>query len=212
MDDKNSRLKIQTSRSGHPVPQLDEIYLHSVYNPIKEAASFADSQMELIKRKPNILILGLGFGYHIQEIISLQKVRFNNHKIVVIEPNKELVQMYKEHFHPNFEIYCYDTVAQYFEDINFTNYLTLKPTIIKHDPSFNTNKDFYVNFLTYRAPNKIDSFHHLLNPIAKGMLESSSRTLDESLVDVSERQHINSKSEYFLFALNAVARSAQEKI
>lgn len=212
MDDNNSNLEITISRSGHPVPQIGETFLHSVYNPVKEANSFADAQLELIKKKPNILVLGLGFGYHIQEIINLQKLFYQNHKIVVVEPNAKLVAAFKEQNLFQVEIFTYATVKEYFEDIKFANYLTQKPTIIKHDPSFNTSKDFYVSFLTYRAPKTIKSFYHLLNPISKSLITDNNNTIEEALMSVSEEQHIESKSDFLLFALDSISRSAQNKI
>jgi hypothetical protein len=179
---------------------------------VKEAISFADSQLDLIKRKPNILVLGLGFGYHIQEIINLQKLFYSNSKVIVVEPNQKLVEAYKDKFPRNFEVFSYGSVEEYFEDINFTNYLTQKPSIIKHDPSFNTCKDFYISFLSYRAPKKINAYNHLLNPTAKSLIENRDMTIDESIMMVSEKQKIESKTDFLLFALKACAKSSQDKL
>ncbi|WP_341875770.1 motility associated factor glycosyltransferase family protein [Defluviitalea saccharophila] len=59
-----------------------DFYLHSKYDPIKEAEKFADSQYS--EQKENIIIFGFGLGYHIEAILNKLK---GNQELYVFEMN-----------------------------------------------------------------------------------------------------------------------------
>lgn len=138
---------IKTSHSGHPVPVLSirqhSITLHSLYNPVLEA-------QRIVAQYGNVsglyVVLGLGGGYHIQEIIKKNP----QSKIIIIEKNIKLfynliqsidysdifsnanVFLYvdyvpeafdaviKEHFNYIFDTYCYTIPLR--SRINFDNH------------------------------------------------------------------------------------------
>ncbi|MBD7909608.1 motility associated factor glycosyltransferase family protein [Sporosarcina gallistercoris] len=61
------------------------IYLHSKYNPMNEVYSWVENFVKIMKTNENILIIGLGAGYHIKQIALACK----NQKVNVIEFNDE---------------------------------------------------------------------------------------------------------------------------
>ena len=68
--EKKPSIDFIIAKSGHIVPVVDQIYLHSVYDPIKEADDYVQTHEEDLKKNPTVLMLGLGFGYHIFQIIN----------------------------------------------------------------------------------------------------------------------------------------------
>ena len=51
--------EIKHSRTEQKVPIVNGVHLHSIYNPDKEAESLLNAQIENLKNKNEVLILGL---------------------------------------------------------------------------------------------------------------------------------------------------------
>ena len=154
MEELNATIELKQSRTGHSVPVVDGVHLHSIYNPEKEAQAFATNYEDSIKKKPYILILGLGFGYHCEEVANLAAKYHENYRIIVIEPNKELVQMHNHaggFSNPNIEVLHACDVNDLYNSIEFVMFLSRRPAILRHETSFNLSKDFYRRFLTFKA-------------------------------------------------------------
>ena len=84
-------LKIQTARDNSLVPVWDGFQLHSMYNPFKEGQTQAENFLSTIKdRSGAVIVLGLGFGYHILPILD----KFQT--IIVVENNTELISLAKK--------------------------------------------------------------------------------------------------------------------
>src|SRR5690606_15650196 len=133
-------------------PVINGVHLHSIFNPIKEAEAFAQNHLETIKTKNNFLFLGLGFGYHIDEVIKLAGNYHQEIGILIIEPNQKLISDYLDEIGADKQeaIVHYSSLEDYFLDSNLIDFLMLKPAIIKHDPAYDINKDFFTKFLTHK--------------------------------------------------------------
>ena len=71
--DDGDRLEIEPTRSGawtirRDTPAGDPLYLHSRYDPVKEAAGFAESVA--LEDKYCIVVSGFGLGYHIRALFD----------------------------------------------------------------------------------------------------------------------------------------------
>ncbi len=75
----SENVKVVQSKSGHLVPQLNSISLHSIYRPVQEAEKLVTDFSELPGKLS--VVMGLGFGYHVLEL--LKKVEG---KVYVVEP------------------------------------------------------------------------------------------------------------------------------
>ncbi|MDZ4678111.1 MAG: hypothetical protein SGI74_11465 [Oligoflexia bacterium] len=60
--------------------------LHSSVNPEKEAISFIDAEWSKINSLKSLIVLGVGGGFHIRELLKRKKFH-----IVIIDSNRELV-------------------------------------------------------------------------------------------------------------------------
>ena len=88
------KTQIETTRSGYPTLKVfykdKEYYLHSKYNPLREAETWAKEFYE--KGKLSILI-GLGLGYYTKEIL---KIMDKEDRVLIIEPYEEILNLAKE--------------------------------------------------------------------------------------------------------------------
>jgi len=86
-----NEITIQVAKDGSPVPLLEGFCLHSLYQPLKEGEGLAEkflSENTGLYDKP-LLVLGLGFGYHILPLLN----RFKD--IYIAESNQELLKKAK---------------------------------------------------------------------------------------------------------------------
>lgn len=85
-DTKNNQKTIRIQKNG------TVSYLHSKYDPIREAVSIVDSleENENIDENTHVIFYGLGLGYHIDEFIN----RFPNVSYSLYEPSKEIFKLF----------------------------------------------------------------------------------------------------------------------
>jgi hypothetical protein len=184
--------------------------LHSIYNPVKEAEAFIESQTENLKYKNKILVLGLGFGYHIEEIEKKLESFHKEYEIIVLEPNKQLIEDYIAS-NPidkrKIKIVSKEKVKELFNDWNFVSYLMQKPCIIKHDASFIINRDFYTKFLAYQAPKDIINFKSILSESSENLFSNEvGKTFDAYIDSIKKNNSIDSKQNFMLLALSEIKK------
>lgn len=66
---ENRDIKIITGKSNKLTISVSKIFLHSKYDPEGEAKKFIDAQYEAYAGQKKILIYGMGFGYHVRELL-----------------------------------------------------------------------------------------------------------------------------------------------
>jgi hypothetical protein len=206
MDERNSQYELQPSRNGLTVPVINGVYLHSIYNPIKEAEAFVGSQKKNLTFKNSVLILGLGFGYHVEEAAKILNSVHKSYEIIILEPNERLVEDFiasRAFEDKNIKIICKQKVKELFSDWNFVQFLMKKPCIIKHDASFILEKDFFTNFLGFQASKDIINYKGLLSEDAKNLFQTrDSRNFDSYVEEIKGSGRIIDRNEYLVLALN----------
>lgn len=211
MDERNSQYEFQPSRNGLTVPVINGVYLHSIYNPIKEAEAFAKGHEQNLIIKNKVLVLGLGFGYHIEEIAKILNTHHKTFEIVILEPNQKLVEDFidtRNFEDSNIKIISKSKVKDLFEDWQFIEFLMQRPCIIKHDTSFILEKDFYTRFLGYQASKEIFHFKNLLTEDSKKLFTArEARTVDSYIENIRHSGMIKNQNEFFLMAFNEVIQN-----
>lgn len=155
--ENNNTLEYIKSKSGILTALLNGIYLHSPTNPILEAQRFIHSKSDLLIKKTNFLVLGLGLGHHVNELHSqLVKLKKSHFKIYVIEPNLALVERYK-HSYNELTIISEKSIKDIYSSKEFIQFLKLTPGIIIHQGSYSAQKDFFQEFLKYRNSKSLDN-------------------------------------------------------
>jgi hypothetical protein len=208
MDERNSQYKLEASRNGLTVPVINDVYLHSIYNPVKEANAFALTQEKNIKIKKHILILGLGFGYHVEEIARIASQHHSDYQVVILEPNKRLVDDFintRNFEDKKIKIICMDSVKELFGTWEFVKFLMNKPCIIKHDASFIVEREFYSSFLSYQASKDLYNVKNLTSTNAKEMMQETIAGSLSSEIKRIESSGIQTRNEHFLMAFNQIS-------
>ena len=212
MEERKKQYELKTSRNGLTVPVINGIHLHSIYNPIKEAEAFATGFADTLKENNNILILGLGFGYHVEEIAKQLNSVHDSFNIIILESNQELVQEFnkKRNFEDkNIKIFSCkpDKVDRLFVDLEFISFLRSKPSIIKHDPSFILEKKFFMEFLKYKAPTEISKYFDLLTEPLKNYFANSQEdtiTIKEHINLIKTQKGITHQYDFGLLAFETI--------
>ncbi|MGL5868291.1 motility associated factor glycosyltransferase family protein [Clostridium chrysemydis] len=134
-------LNLVKSKSGLNTLKYKNKYIHSRYDPLREAKTFILNNKESLNNH-SVVIIGLGLGYNVNQILE----NFNNiNNIYVFEYSKEIVSLcIKE----NDELIKNDKVTIISRDDDFYNELNDKlkkvEDVIIHKPSLDILKDLNI--------------------------------------------------------------------
>lgn len=213
-----SSYEIKTSRTEQKVPVVNGVHLHSIYNPFKEAETLIESNIEALTNKNEVLILGLGFGYHVNHAIEkLTELHGNNFKIIVIEPNHQVHQdclrldlLNKK----NVLVYSGFTAQELYRDLDLIHFLLRKPTMIAHPASFNLYQMYFKTFLTFVAPTQLDEISKFTEVReVKNYLKTfdSNSTFDETFYTQLPKKEQFTSMDFLAMALVEMTKRSEEK-
>jgi hypothetical protein len=208
-DSSDLSIEIKTSKNERPIPVVNGVHLHSMYNPEKEAESFADKNLDLLKDKKNILVLGLGFAYHLETLLDrMNKLNANkkNH-IIVIDPSIELFEECRKNKRlvnsEQIEYICGVGIKQLFTNQYFVNFLLQNPGVIAHPASFSLHKEYFSNFLDYKASTYLEDIEQ--NIVGEGLktyISASNHTHWHEFTDsVFNMASIKDNNDFLVMAL-----------
>ncbi len=200
-------VSIKHSKSGVPIPVVNNIHLHSVYDPETEAKSFIESNKNIYEKKQNILVLGLGFGYHIQELyLKLTELYQENFEIVVIEPLEEVYTEYYRSTRIRMKNTTYFTkkrTQDLYSNQEFIQFLMKKPGILAHPASFNLHIDYFKSILSYEASSRLTDIASLCkdgNLKSYLLSKKDFLTLDQLSSSYGKKRKITSKFDFLIKA------------
>lgn len=64
----------------------EKVPFYSTYNPMREASLWGDHVAEQLRGKRNVILHGLGFGYHLKVLAD----RFDSHQFIIYEPDLQI--------------------------------------------------------------------------------------------------------------------------
>ncbi len=82
-------IRTEIAKDGNPIPIINDFILHSKYSPAKEGEQLIKAQLDKHPRQENLIVFGLGFGYHLLPIYEQYK------EIYVVESIQELIESAK---------------------------------------------------------------------------------------------------------------------
>ena len=200
--------EVKTSKNNLKIPVVNDVHLHSMYDPAKEAKNIIGKHVESLEAKNNVLVFGLGYAYHVYELCrTLEKFHGNNYKVVVIEPNEETYRdciKYNLFPNKNIEVYSGINLDSIFSEEKLIRFLTDKPCIITHTASFELYRKYFEAFMKYEAPRNISAItKHIKSRDLRSYLymDSNSRSLDSYLKDnVLTKDQLNSQYDHLLLS------------
>ncbi|AYD41454.1 DUF115 domain-containing protein [Clostridium fermenticellae] len=90
---KNRNIRIEYSKDNKPIIKVANLYLHSKFYPEREAKKFADENIETFNNKDEVIVYGLGLGYHIKEILLDMPI---DSKLYVFDVDTEIFDIGKK--------------------------------------------------------------------------------------------------------------------
>lgn len=194
-------VEIKNSKTDLPVPVINNVHLHSIYNPEREADGFVTANEQTIEKSSDILVFGLGFGYH---LISLEKklktIYPKGFRVFCIEPNRNLVDKWRElrpgSLSQNVKVLCYDDIKSFYKNGELVRFLSDKPTILPHPASFQLNESFFKAFMSFHYPTTInESLEFIDDPMLRDYLslDGTHETTDEFFKRIQNKSFLQGK-------------------
>ena len=86
----NRKIEIINTKESNTTLLVENVFLHSKYYPVKEGEKFIELNEKFYKDKDEVMVYGLGLGYHIKELLK----RCNeNCKIYIFDADKEIIKI-----------------------------------------------------------------------------------------------------------------------
>lgn len=205
--------EVKVSKSGHQVPVVNGVHLHSVYDPIKEAETLISKNIKS-KEQKYFLILGLGYGYHVQALRKLINDPNSEAQIVVIEPNANVAHDCIENGLIGVDD-VYLSINQAPRDIysnnELTRFLLKKPQVISHPSSFNLYHEYFKELLSYEAPTQIgEMLHTVTSPTLKEYLSShAGKTFAELTSSLNRPKPLRDEVDLLVLGLNEMTQKSE---
>ncbi|MBI5409986.1 MAG: glycosyltransferase [Nitrospirae bacterium] len=158
-------IEVLTSREGLPALKIKGMALHSTYYPGKEGERILESCD--IKNIDSVIVLGLGFGYH----ISPSLLRNFPHRIIIIEHRLDILKAAMEAVDlkpllENGKLLVALDFEEIISDGDLINCMKGKPLIIENRPSVSLYGDYYGRIKNYIQQNKPRKLNVLMASIS----------------------------------------------
>ena len=205
-------IELKHSKSGHVIPCINGVHLHSTYDPEKEAQGFVEKNLKILEEKNHILILGLGLGYHVKACVDYYGVQNKKAKIMVIEPFVNLEDIIEENNlldTKSISIVAGKDIDELYQSEEFINFLLTGPGVLAYPPSFNLFKPYFSAVLAYTAPEKLNSMPaDYLSRQLTAYLNSFGvdATVKDILGQLGKAKNLNVSEDYFMMAFKSLSQ------
>lgn len=206
---EGNSLHIIEAKTGSLIPVLNDHNLHSTLDPMKEAIDSIESKVNQVIDQENILVLGLGFAYHIEAIRKINP----NAKIWIVEPNRELIDAYINKFiNPvNATILCEQDIEKIYSNHKFVSVLLKKPYIYTHRNSIEANQKYFRSFLNYQASKFCSDYLSQIDFEIRGYLENEIDNNEDltlySLIEQKKQAKNLSSHDHLILALDSLLQA-----
>ncbi|KLU65067.1 hypothetical protein DEAC_c30340 [Desulfosporosinus acididurans] len=130
-------LRFFKAKNGQPTLTVNEMLLHSKYDPGKEAVAFIDHNQGIYQDKDSVAVYGLGLGYHVRELLKRIGPAC---RVFLFEPDQAFVkkvrtrepvqQVLSDQRVTLIEGYNYDFLSQFAEKLKYAGDLLIyKPSL-----------------------------------------------------------------------------------
>lgn len=205
---EGNSLHIIEAKTGSLVPVLNDHNLHSTLDPIKDETENISAHSSSIQNSKNILVLGLGFGYHVEAIKKINP----NARIWIVEPNRELINLYIKNIDNPIDatLLCED-VSSLYNNNRFVELLLSKPYIYSHKKSIEANPKYFRSFLNYQASSFCSDYIENTDFEIRGYLENEIAHNQDitlhSLIQSKKNVKTLSAHDHLILALDSLIES-----
>jgi hypothetical protein len=222
MDKEQIEIKsyeIKKTKNGLEIPVINGVHLHSAYNPQKESLNLVEKYESQLHDKATLLVLGLGFGYHIEALLKrMSEIHGKDFEIAVLEPCLETVENLKR-INPELltkiHVFIGPDIESHYQNKALIRFLINKPLIVPHTSTFNLFNRFFKSFMTYQAPTTIAACREVLtNQKLINYFSNfpSEMNFSEIPNEIKKRQTpITDTTDFLILAFDEMTRSKTEK-
>lgn len=210
MNNENT-IEVKEAKTGHLIPVINGVHIHSSYNPTKEAETFVEKFNDQLAENKFVLVFGLGFGYHIDRILyQMKRCWGDQFQIMVIDPLLKTEELMNESrtidYGKKVVIHSGLTVSEIYDNRDIVDFLALKPTVVPHTASFNLFQEYFKSFMSFNSKTDLESIaNHITDPeFKKYLLSQDSRNYFELVNSINSKKDNWSKWDYIVLALNSV--------
>ncbi len=211
---KSDRIQTVVSKTGLKVPLVNNIHIHSAYDPIKEAENLVKQSFSEFKNGDYVLVLGLGFGYHVIELIKEYERNHLKVSLFVIEPSEEMYELCIRNnpdiLHYQVQILHGSHVKTFYENRDFVNFLIHRPSIFKLSSIFNLHQNFFKSLLGYKASTKMEDIQKIIEDEELKSYANEVNQQEDLLNYVSNLKNSNieelTQFDLLLLSLNSISK------
>lgn len=147
MSNKKRKIEIIKSKDDNYSLKVENKFIYSKFYPIKDAEKFIESNSELILNKKYVVMYGLGFGYHVKELL---KVLSKDSQVFIFDLDMEIHDIANK-YNLLEDIKRDGRVKLILSDRKdfykqFTNKISLVEDIIVYEPLIKVLEDKYRDF------------------------------------------------------------------
>ncbi len=198
---QSSDIMISESKSGPLTLRVRNIYIHSLYDPVKEAVEWVKSYEQNMCRADNIVVFGFGLGHHLIELCKR-----TNKKIIVFEPNLSLLKAVMHVVDLNAVLSRMKIITDY-----SSPYLKGETVVMTLKPSINLNQEYFDQVLSKLKVRDILGNGlriMVVGPVFGGSLEIA-RYCSSSLINMGHTVELvdNSRFEDTLFHIKEITKN-----
>lgn len=135
-------MEVVATPTGSPVVRWGGLSLTSLKYPEKDASKWLTQIESQIKDYSHVIVLGLGCGYHIFELIK----NFPNKNIFVVETCSELVDFCEQNFSlemSQFSLIQTSNINEFVGSARLQKALSKPYAVVEHRPSMQTQPSLY---------------------------------------------------------------------
>ena len=208
------KYEIKVAKNGSKIPVVNDVHLHSIYDPQREAKQLVERQSSHWNNKRDVLIFGLGFGYHVRSVIEMLEQKPGSFNIIVIEPNiKVAADCVEMGLVDTKKVYLCSgyTPQDIYTNRDLIDFLLRKPAMFSHPPSFNLYSEYFKKMLSYQAPKELEFISRQFQSAELRSLFGSfdqSLTLNEMAKRLTTNHSKKSEKDFLIMAYHEMVKKS----
>ncbi len=210
-NENQNTIEVKESKTGHSIPVVDGVHLHSSYNPTKEAETFIEKFNDQLAENKNVLVLGLGFAYHVDRLIyQMKRIWGDDYQIMVIDPLLKTEELLMENrtldYGKKVMIHSGLKVSEVYGNRDIVDFMSLKPTVVPHTASFNLFQNYFKSLMSFNAKSDLESIaSHVEDPeFKKYLLGFGTKSYFEMVNTINSKNEDWNKWDFLILSLNSI--------
>ena len=178
VSDSLDHVKMVEGRKGMPTLEVNDVLLHSRYNPVEEAQRLIESA--LLNPERPVMVIGIGLGYHVMQLLE------QGFTLLVLEPDPAVVrQALQVEWDDHSFLLGTGAADSLVQDSAFKDFISDTPQLLIHPPTAKLHEAFTTDIEAALSTATFADKH--LNIAIVGPLYGGSLPIAQYLADAFQR-------------------------